>query len=333
MLRGCGGALVAVWLCSAGCSNSARRWTARDLGPGRCLALNSMGQAVGVDQADSAFVVAGDGTRTPLSWSDSSSIVVGAALADSGDVAGYSQGTNGRQAMRYSGGAWSAVPGLDLASWSQALGFSDAGDVFGALGDAAGATHGFVVSNGTPATLPLPADKSSAVYAALAGRVAGIVETAGGETHGFVIDGGQLKDLGTLGGTTSAAYAMNRRGDLVGGAETASSGNHAFFSPGGGKLVDLAPAGSTASDARGIDDQRRIAVNALDAAGMSHPSVSTGGKAGVDVMPIDADKRPYVSAHIAAMTADGRMVGWGVPAVVDADGGDGASVRCIVWTP
>jgi len=47
-----------------------------------------------------------------------------------------------------------------------------------------------------------------------------------------------MTDLGTLGGTNSAAYAVNNNGQIAGYSQSASEATHVFLYT-GGKLTDL----------------------------------------------------------------------------------------------
>jgi probable HAF family extracellular repeat protein len=71
-----------------------------------------------------------------------------------------------------------------------------------------------------------------------------------------------LKDLGTLGGTTSAGFAVNTSGQVTGYSTTANGDYHAFLSaPLGGSLVDLGVLGGTSSYGRGVNDSGRVVGN------------------------------------------------------------------------
>jgi probable HAF family extracellular repeat protein len=290
------------------------------------VAINSDGQAVGIDDDNKTFVVAMDGTRKSLGVYQEGALTIGVAIAENGDVAGYSEGETGRKAVLYSGNAWHAIEGL--GDWSAAFGIGDTGQVVGALRSSDGLMRGFSSTEGALSNLPLPEDRSSALYLSVADRVAGIVETPNGETHAFVIRDGALKDVGTLGGRLSSPIGMNAKGDLVGAAETATGDRHAFFlGANDSKMVNLGrPFNAIATDARGVDDQGRIAGNAEDGDGASHPVIFDVNKPEIEIMPTDAAGKPYASAHVAMSLGDGRIIGWGVS---KADG----AVHCILWTP
>jgi hypothetical protein len=72
--------------CSGRSSAPPPTWTAADLGPGRCVALNNLGQGLGIDDTGNSFVVSAAAGRTALAGLPDGSLTVGLALADSGDV-------------------------------------------------------------------------------------------------------------------------------------------------------------------------------------------------------------------------------------------------------
>ena len=85
--------------------------------------------------------------------------------------------------------------------------------------------------------------------------------------HAFLLNGAVVTDLGTLGGTESAALAINSSGLIVGWADT-GSGQHAFLWSSGG-MVDLNDFVSLEEDvvleeATSIDDAGQISASGSD---------------------------------------------------------------------
>jgi probable HAF family extracellular repeat protein len=76
-----------------------------------------------------------------------------------------------------------------------------------------------------------------------------------------------MRDLGTLGGSTSHAYAINDLGQMVGTSRTANEFPQAFVWSGGvmRNLNDLVPPipGGFLWEARGINDRGQIAAYGL----------------------------------------------------------------------
>jgi probable HAF family extracellular repeat protein len=67
---------------------------------------------------------------------------------------------------------------------------------------------------------------------------------------------GSTVDLGTLGGTTSRAYAINAAGQVAGSSTTSTGETHAFLWTPGSGMQDLGTVGDgTASTARGMNDR------------------------------------------------------------------------------
>ncbi len=89
-------------------------------------------------------------------------------------------------------------------------------------------------------------------------------------------------DIGSLGGTTTQAYAVNANGQVVGQSATSGGAGHAFLLT-GGVLQDLGTLGGTTSVANGINDSG-VVVGASDLAnGSSHAFVYTPGGSMVDL--------------------------------------------------
>ncbi len=83
--------------------------------------------------------------------------------------------------------------------------------------------------------------------------------------HAFLWAAGRTRDLGTLGGTDSAAAALNNRGQVVGSSETKRSKDrsglsvsHAFLWE-DGKMIDLGTLGGEESVASSINERGQVA--------------------------------------------------------------------------
>ncbi len=313
------GVALLVAACSERSSPISLGYRAIDLGPGRCLGVNESGRAVGLD-GDRTFVVDSDGTRTVLPDHDGEP-PVGLAIGDDGSVVGYTHSLDhGQVAAVHRDGVWQTL----TDGWGNALAVGPDGEIVGVSASPTGPTA-FAVVDGKVVALPLPSG-SSAGYLIGHGKVAGIYETEDEETHAFAATlDGSFEALGTLGGATSAPLGMNRAGIIVGVSETADGAAHAFM-----RLVDAEsltdlgrPEDAIGTNARGIDDKNRIVGNALYADGTSRPVVFARGDY-LDIMPKDEQGELFISAHVAQVTPNGLVVGWGMPR--------SGEFRCIVWT-
>ena len=88
-----------------------------------------------------------------------------------------------------------------------------------------------------------------------------------------------ITDLGTLGGATSAAYAVNRQGDVAGTAALPDGRMHAFMFK-DGVMMDLGTLGGTNSFAYGINDHDQTVGSADLPGGAHHGFTATNGLAG-----------------------------------------------------
>ena len=84
-----------------------------------------------------------------------------------------------------------------------------------------------------------------------------------------------MTDLGTFGGRYSQAQAINRAGEVVGGADTATGAYHAFLYT-GTAISDLGTLGGFFSGAYGINNAGEV-VGQADTATGRVPRVSVHG--------------------------------------------------------
>ena len=93
------------------------------------------------------------------------------------------------------------------------------------------------------------------------GQVVGSGDTASGNGHAFLWtkEGGMI-DLGTLGGSSSMAFAINGKGQVVGESGiVGDAATHAFLWTKEGGMIDLGTLGGTYCSARYINNNGQIA--------------------------------------------------------------------------
>ena len=120
-----------------------------------------------------------------------------------------------------------------------------------------------------------------------------------------------VKDLGTLGGNTSAAYALNNLGQAVGYSDTNSLVSHAvLFSGTGSNNIDLDVLGgnTTIGEAQGINDSGQIVGEATPSAGGRVEGVLY--KASGTVALDDLCDNDVSAGSGVAINNSGTIVGW-----------------------
>src|SRR5437870_121025 len=113
-----------------------------------------------------------------------------------------------------------------------------------------------------------------------------------------------VTDLGTLGGATSVAWAINRLGEVVGSAATATGSQHAFIFR-GGAMIDLGTLGGTTSFGYGINRAGDVVGAAYDASAGSraHAFLYRGG------MMVDLGTLGGQSSSARAINDSGEVLG------------------------
>jgi probable HAF family extracellular repeat protein len=113
----------------------------------------------------------------------------------------------------------------------------------------------------------------------------------------------QTKDIGTLGGTSSTAYAGNDSGWIVGSAETADGYRHAVIYR-AGELEDLGTLGGLYSTAVAINSSGQVTGSAENAAGREHAFLYSSGQM------IDLGTLGGQSSYGVAINSAGQVVGF-----------------------
>jgi probable HAF family extracellular repeat protein len=91
-----------------------------------------------------------------------------------------------------------------------------------------------------------------------------------------------ITDLGTLGGSASAATAINASGEVVGNADTAAGAEHAFIYA-NGAMIDLGTlTGGSASNATAINSSGEVVGESTTSGGATH-AVEFGGSTVIDL--------------------------------------------------
>jgi probable HAF family extracellular repeat protein len=188
------------------------------------------------------------------------------AINASGQIAGVSATGDSAHAFLWQAGTMRDLGDLG-GGWSQDVyAISDAGQVIGISGTAAGKTHPFLWESGTMQDLgTLGGDMASAYAVNTAGQVAGtslltktgsILDTI---RHSFLWEAGTMRDLGTFGGAVTwvnTRRCLNEAGEVVGQSSTSSGEFHAFWWH-GGTMQDLGTPG-VSSTAVGINRAHQI---------------------------------------------------------------------------
>jgi probable HAF family extracellular repeat protein len=166
----------------------------------------------------------------------------GAAINDSGTIAGYADLSSGiEHAALFHGGTVTDLGSLSGPTGSSsATAINDLGQVAGSTTAPGSYNEAFVETNGVMTGLGLLSGGtfSAATGINASGVVVGDEDNAASDERAFVYSNGVKTDLGTLGGPNAAAGAINDNGLIVGNSQTASDADH-VFSYSNGTMTDL----------------------------------------------------------------------------------------------
>lgn len=237
--------------------------------------INNGGQAVGVSQVN--------GQNRAVLWSRRTGILnlgmlPGATNSDAVAIneAGQVAGNSGGQAFR-----WSRATGMvGLGAGTAAIFINAVGQVAGTALNAAGLPVSWVWTPGVGGVTFGEGGTGTQVTAINdRGLVVGI-DTATGVNFGYTwTQETGLRFLGNfVGGLNSVPYAVNNRGQVVGGAPTIPGGQHAFVWTRAEGMVDLntripdAPPGLTLTIARDISEKDAIVAESTSGLVLLVPS-------------------------------------------------------------
>jgi probable HAF family extracellular repeat protein len=206
------------------------------------------------------------------------------AINNRGDVVGWSCNSNGENhAFLWKDDVMTSLGTLG-GNFSQAKDVNDHGEVAGMAATAAGAGHAFLWKRGTMIDLgTLDGGGSRALGMNDRGQVVGSATTSNRGIHAFLWTDGTMIDLGVPPlppGTTSRSYAfaINRKGQVVGYADFFPSSSPGVFPPlfshaflwENGVMTDLGMLPGSPGAAYGINNHGEAAGVASSATGDNH---------------------------------------------------------------
>ena len=138
------------------------------------------------------------------------------------------------------------------------------------------------------------------------GQVVGTMYNPGQHAFSWTQAGG-LIDLGTLGGTRSAARAVNASGQVVGfSTTTGDTGSRAFLWTQAGGMIDLGTLGGAGSSAVAVNASGQVVgVSALAASGGEHAFSWTQAGGMIDLGTLGGEL-----SRAEAVNDSGQVVGW-----------------------
>ena len=128
--------------------------------------------------------------------------------------------------------------------------------------------------------------------------------------HAFLYSHGKIRDLGTLGGTDSAANAVNAHGAVVGASETANDAGNDAFLYSQGRMTDLGTLGGRASVAAAINDKGAVVGGSLTSTSAIHGFIDLRGRM-VDLNSLIPAESGFVITGAEDINDRGQIVAQG----------------------
>ncbi len=201
------------------------------------------------------------------------------AMNDNGQVVGMGDTGGQDHAFLYSGGSETDLGTLG-GTFSQAQGINNSGVIVGYSSPDATSSYAFRDSNNTMANIgALPGQIGSVAFAINnSGQIVGYSGPSN-NPEAFLYNNGTMTGLGALGGTTSAAYAINGIGHIAGGAATALNAPYHAFLYSNGTMTDIGTLhGWNTSVGYGINSSDEIVGFSQDyPSGLNHAFLYSNG--------------------------------------------------------
>src|SRR6266850_425716 len=190
---------------------------------------------------------------------------VGQGINASGQVTGYSAGTDHNiHAFLYSGGSMTDLGTLGGSS-SNGFGMNDYGQVTGTSLMPDTNVHAFLYTPGTgmvDLNSLLPSGSGWTLITGNginnSGQVTGYYYTATSSIDAFLYSLGFVYDLGTLGGNQTIGQGINGFGEVTGFSYTTGNSIFHAFLYSGGSMTDLGTLGGGYSNGLGINNSRQV---------------------------------------------------------------------------